>query len=201
MSVKKVFLLGRPGCGKSSAAKYIINHTRDGLWSTERFKDFDILKNMSQQEQYRLKFKPVQYDGFDVIDSSVLTEALQILNHQLIKYIEQATTNKLLLIEFARSNYEEALQHFSPCVLQDIYFLFIDVELDTCIQRIEQRMLHPIPPDDHYISKAMLAQYYTEQKFPEDHMYPGKIERIDNNGSLEDFIRQIDNVVKDIFKP
>lgn len=201
MSTKKVlnvFLLGRPGCGKSSAAKYVINHMHNRAWSAERVIDFNILKKMSQQEQHRLKFRPVPYDGFEVTDSSVLTEALQILNQQLTDCVEQATTDKILLIEFARGNYEEALHYFSPCVLHDAYFLCIDVDLEMCMQRIKQRMIDPVSLDDHYISNATLVQYYTWQKFPGDHMYPGKIEHIDNNGSLEEFTKHIDAFVKKV---
>ncbi len=198
----KLFLLGRPGCGKSSAAKYISKYMKSKGWSAKRFRDFDILQTMTQEEQYKQKFKAVQEDRFDVVDDSVLAEALKRLNIKLTKYIKKVKSNEtLLIIEFARNNYEEALKYFFPDVLQDAYFLFIDVDLNICMQRIEQRMIHPNPPDDHYVSEEMLVKYYTDQKFPENWVLQEKFKFLENNdGTLQDFTKKVHNVVEDIFK-
>ncbi len=196
----KLFLLGRPGCGKSSAAKHIIKHLQDKGWSTQRFKDFDILQEMFEKDQSSQRFKASKYGGFDVLVPEVLDEALKELDIQLVRYVKQVKTDEFVLIEFARSNYTEALEKFSVNVLQDAYFLFIDADLNTCIQRIEQRMIDPKPPDDHYVSEEMLQKYYDEQKFPEKEELAGTFEIVYNHGSFQDFTKKVDNFVKDIFK-
>ena len=198
----KIFLLGRPGCGKSSAAKYIIEHMQDKKWSIQRFKDFDILKEMSEEEQYSQAFKPTLYDGFDVIDEYVFDVALKELDARLCNHVSNVETDQIILIEFARDDYAKALRHFSSVAVQDAYFLFIDAYLDACIERVKQRMIHPTSSDDHYISEEAIQKFYVKQDLPaSSNLLPGKFEKIDNYGSWQDFIRQIDNVVKDIFKP
>ena len=197
----KLFLLGRPGCGKSSAAKHMTALLQSKGWSTRRFMDFSILQAMSQEEKHKNKFKNVQKDRFDVVESVVLDEALERLHLQLVEYMGMAQQNEVLFIEFARSNYEEALTHFSTDVLQNAYFLFIDVDLNICIRRVERRMKNPESLDDHYVSEEMLIQYYTDQKIPSNWVEQGKCSIVNNNNdSLEDFNQKIDNVVKDIFK-
>ena len=201
MSATTVFLLGRPGCGKSSAAKYISKQLQSNNVSTDRLKDFDILKEMMQEEQHKKKFRSVQQDGFDVLDGSVLEEALQRLSMRLVDSVRRAPPNEILFVEFAREDYEDALLKYFPSdILQDAYFLFIDVDLDKCIERIEERMHNPTPPDDHYISQEKLREYYTNQKFPTNATFLGTLKFVDNNGSEQDFMQNIDNFVKDIFK-
>ncbi len=197
----KLFLLGRPGCGKSSAAKHIIKyfHEQDAERLTARFKDFDILQDMFENDTHG-RFQPSLFGGFDVIDGKVLDEAMDKLNDRICRYMADAKTDTLILIEFAREDYIEALQHFSSEVMQNVYFLFIDVNLDTCIYRVEQRMVRPETPDDHYISEKVFRQFYVKQKFPENKDMVAKTRMINNQGSWYDFIKEVDNFMKEILK-
>ncbi len=196
----KLFLWGRPGCGKSSAAKYIIKHLQNERWSIQRFRDFDILKEMSRKKRYSQAFKPTLYGGFDVTEEYVFDVALKKLDARLRRYFAKSKKDEIVLIEFARGDYVKALQHFSSLVLQDAYFLFIDANLDICIQRVKQRMIHPMSSDDHYVSEAAIQKFYTTQDLPTSNMLLGKFEKIDNYGSWQEFTKKIDNVVDDIFR-
>ncbi len=218
--IVKLFLLGRPGCGKSSAAKYIetfVKEIEDKGFSAYRFKDFDILDEMSKDGRYSKYFMRTFYqghEGFDVLESFMLDIALEELDKRLQHHITYVRSNQLLLIEFARTNYIEALAKFSLEVLQDAHFLFIKLELERCIERIENRMIDPKSSDDHYISKEMLQRYYTHQHFPipnEDLMegkfkvvnkqgssVEGKFKIVDNRGPFKEFEMNVDNFVKKI---
>ena len=198
----KLFLLGRPGCGKSSAARHIIKYTESKHWLTKRFKDFDILQKMSKEEQYSESFKQTRYkvfEGFDVLNKDIFDIALKELNEQLNNYIDDSRTNEVILIEFARDDYVAALSNLAPEVLKDAYFLCIDVDINICKERIEKRLEHPMTSDDHYISKHALQKFYRVQKFP-DKSFP-KSFKLDNNGTEREFIKNIINLVdNDIFK-
>jgi len=198
----KLFLLGRPGCGKSSAAKYIMKYVADKQWSTYRFKDFDILQEMSKDEQYRESFKPTFYkgfEGFDVLDKDIFDIALQKLNEQLYGHIANCDRDEIILIEFARDDYIAAFSNLMPQVLADAYFLCIDVDIDICKVRVKKRMENPMTSDDHYISDEALQKFYVDQIFP-DESFPTNF-KLDNNGTEQDFINKLDNLVdNDIFK-
>ncbi len=196
----KLFLFGRPGCGKSSATRHIVKHVQNKKWSIKRFKDFDILKVMSTEDQYKQAFELTLHDGFDVIDEHVFDVALKELESQLSNYIPKAGANEIIIIEFARGNYAEAFQHFSHSVLEDAYILFIDANLDECIKRVKHRMIKPKSSDDHYVSEDAIRKFYREQILPKDGEFQVKLEKIDNNGSLQKFIKKVDNFVDNIFK-
>ena len=200
--VIKIFLLGRPGCGKSSAAKHIIQYIEDRQWSTKRFKDFDILQEMAKEEQYRESFKPTfykEFEGFDVLNKEIFDIALQKLNEQLYHHISTSVKDEIILIEFARDDYIAALSSLMTEVLQGAYFLCIDVNIDICKARIKKRLEKPITSDDHYISDEALQKFYFNQIFP-DESFPTKF-KLDNNGTEQDFIKKINNLVdNDIFK-
>lgn len=196
----KLFLLGRPGCGKSSATRHIIKHLQNKRRSIKRFKDFDILKEMSSEEQYKQDFKATLYDGFDVVNEYVFDEALKELETRLHRYISKAGVNKIIIVEFARNDYVKAFQYFSSFVLNDAHVLLIDTDLDECIERVKRRMDDPKSDDDHYVSEEAIQKFYAEQVLPDSNMLLGKFEKIDNNGTFPEFIAKIDNFVKDIIK-
>ena len=153
---------------KSSTAKHFIECMKNiNRWSTSRFKDFDILYDMFQKDlPISKRFHSSFHGGFDVAPPHALNEALISLNDQLVKYLSTSKADELILIEFARDDYAEALEYFSPDVLNEAYFLFIDADINTCVERVKRRMDCPRSSDDHFISEETLRAYYTNQKLP-----------------------------------
>lgn len=163
----KVFIFGRPGSGKSTAARRIANLAKHIGLLPIRISDYDILHDMFERERNSLsheprKFIPSQYGGFDVIDFSVLDTALKEVQRKAQKHIDEYMSNKqkIILIEFARDDYKKALGFFRPDFLRDAYFLFLDVNIDTCIERVHERIAHPISVDDHFVSDKIIRCYY-----------------------------------------
>lgn len=160
----KIFLLGRPGSGKSTAARLIMKNAHCRGWSAIRIKDYDILYEKFQADTEHYQFRPTPHGGFDVIDLSVLDHALVELERKVQAYLF-ATEKVLLLIEFARDDYSSALKLFSSDFLQDAYFPFIDADLETCIQRIHRRITYDYPgqpkTDNHFVSDEILRNYYS----------------------------------------
>ena len=201
MSVK-LFILGRPGSGKSSAARRIVKLARRRDCSAIRVNDYDILQEMFKADFEHNKFRSTEYNGFDVVDFSIMDTALKEAEKRARKQILSAD---IIVIEFARDNYGEALKHFSRAFLQDAYFLFLDTDTKTCIHRIHNRAANPSTSDDHFVSEKILSCYYHTQEMPstfavEYGIDKGKIKVINNRGSRDKFDKKINDFVNSIFE-
>ena len=73
----KLFVIGRPGSGKTTAAHFIAAFMRDSGQSVDSINDYDFLKTMFDADKEHNKFLPTELGGFDVLDFSVLDVALQ----------------------------------------------------------------------------------------------------------------------------
>lgn len=156
----KIFLLGRPGSGKSTAARYSYLLSKRRGWFTYHINDYPFLLELFQKDTCHQQFRPSGCGGFDVLDFSVLDQALGIVESEANRYSNQDKT--LLLLEFARDDYWHALKQFHSSFLRDSYFLVLNADLNTCIHRVYQRSFHPIYHDDHFISEEMIRSYYQE---------------------------------------
>ena len=167
--LRKVFVIGRPGSGKTTAASMIGTYARNADLEVQRFKDYEILYEMFQEDSKRIyqdskqrKFRPAEYNGFDVLDYTMFDEALVRLQ-DAIKTSEN--DDKVITIEFARANYRKALSLFSSAFLKDSYLLFVDCKLGKCIHRIYERMTTPPQPDFHFVSEYIMQTYYSEENW------------------------------------
>lgn len=161
---QKLFILGLPGSGKSTIACHIVNYSQRNYqdWSAIRLCDYDILYKMFEQDKERndqeeKHFHPIAHDGFYVKASFIYDEALKQLETAIenCKYPD----NVLVIIEFARSDYVRALGNFSDRFLQDAYFLFLNVDIETGMKRVRDRVKHPRSRDDHFVSEYTFEAY------------------------------------------
>ncbi len=205
MSVK-FFILGRPGSGKSTAARHIRTLLRIRDCSCIRINDYKILKKMyeAEREHQRFdRFRPIDNNGFDIIDFEVLNQALERVRNLAEKHTSSADYD-LVIIEFARADYSVAMQIFKPDFLRDAYFLFLDADLDTCIQRVHQRIRHPVTKDDNFISDEMIRNYYDKDNrlymmstlAAEYNLDNKQIKIFENVGPLQDFIAIVDEFIE-----
>jgi adenylate kinase family enzyme len=204
---KKVFVLGLPGSGKSTTARYIAMLAEDRRWHSFRISDYDILYAMFKDDTEH-KFRPTEHGGFDVLNIEVFDEALQELERSVEDWINKTPSeDSLILIEFAREDYLKALKQFDSGFLNNSYFLFINVNIPTCISRIRERVLHPITPDDHFVSEYIFDAYYQKdtQQYEDsilnlctDRTRIKVINNIDSYDCLADKVKQF---VDFIFQP
>jgi adenylate kinase family enzyme len=196
MSVK-LFILGRPGSGKSTAS----HHIATTAWNKGRFvlrlRDYEILLRMFQADDGKEKFRAREHGGFDVRDLSELDTALEELKERIRLHLPLEKRH-VLLIEFARANYSKAFELFSAELLRDAYFLFIETDVETCIQRIRERVAHPLSADDFFVSEDILRGYYGEESrayvasgLQRDFGITKQIEIIDNMGSQREFLENV----------
>lgn len=201
----ELFILGRPGSGKTTAARYISGLARDRRWSSIHINDYTILQEMFQTDTEN-KFRPTQHNGFDVVDFSVLDTALQEVEKRVEEYI---SSMELVTIEFARDDYSKALKQFSPDFLKDAYFLFIDADVETCLQRIHKRVAHPTTVDDHpSLSDDCFRVHYRKDNrpyitsnFKTDYSIDDKrVTIIDNTDSWEKFGEELKQFAENILQ-
>jgi hypothetical protein len=201
---EKLFILGRPGSGKSAAFRHIKQYIEEKYgWSAVHYSDYDILRDMFLYERlYHFNNKPRQFratkhDGFDVLDFSVLDKASGELEKIVRSRYSKNEKDELIVIEFARDNYFKALKLFSFDFLKDAHFLFLDVNLNTCIKRVHERVTHPTSEDDHYVSETILKSYYNKQIMPNSIGKEG-FKVITNRGTLQVFFEKLDRFVDGI---
>ena len=172
--ITKLFILGRPGCGKSTVVRYLTKLAQHENWVPTSYCDYNILYDIFQAELHsplctHQHFEPVDHNGFRVIDFSVLDPALKTIQKKATTSLEDSnpSTQRLFVIEFARDDYIKALHQFDPAFLQDAHFLFLDADVDLCIQRIHDRVAHPTSIDDHFVSDDIITGYYQKDSTPD----------------------------------
>src|SRR5579862_1811436 len=120
----KIFVVGRPGSGKTAVVKDILEHAKNVGVSALRIQDYHILYNMYIEECKKAgapkKFRSTRLGGFDVLDFSVFDSALVLLEEQVWAEINRVpVAPQLITIEFARNNYHHDWSQFSPAFIQD----------------------------------------------------------------------------------
>jgi shikimate kinase len=208
----KMFILGLPGSGKSAVARYISAKIySEGLhWAIRCFNDYKILDDMFHQDTTG-RFKAAESGGFDVFELKVFDEALQTLEQQLNMYIDtlKSEEKKLVLIEFSRNNYEHAFQQFDESFLKDAYYLYLYTELETCKQRIHDRVANPQFEEDHPVSEYIFEAYYfaddgssiADILTKEYRVDKWRVLKVDNNRSFEQASKSIEPFIYSVLNP
>ena len=200
----KLFVLGRPGAGKSYAVRYIAGYLEKRDNSSIHINDYHFLyahfrKDANKQNK---RFHSDGYGGFVIDDEKVFDEALEYIKSEAVKHFD-LELDDLVIIEFARSDYSIALQTFDPEFLRDAYFLFIDADIEICIKRLNKRIRRRKFPDDHHISEEVMRKFYIEDNrlymmvglLDDYHLDNRQVKIVDNTGSIEDFELTITNFI------
>ncbi len=157
---QKIFVLGLPGSGKSTISRYILKymHRYHDEYSITRICDYDILYQMFKDDPDHKSFYPTQHDGFYVKDPSMYVLALKKLEEIVVNDCDYAKKD-LVIIEFARTDYTKAFKNFNPTFLRDAFFLFLDVDIETGMKRVKDRVRNPVCRDNHFVSKFTFEFY------------------------------------------
>jgi adenylate kinase family enzyme len=177
------FIIGRPGSGKSTVAQLLEMLVRDNDWFTYYINDYDLLHDMFSQEEsqpsslHQRQFQatgPKELNAFDVVDFTVLNTVLKKMEEKVIEVAANHSVKKtLFILEFARDNYSHALSLFSSEFLQNSCIIYLDANLEICIERINQRI-----PHGNFVSENIMRNYYCKDDWPtfkQDFNFPGKI--------------------------
>jgi len=182
---------------------------KDREWSVTRIRDYEILQRMFRHDTEKKKFRLADHGGFDVVDFSVLDSALVEVENQVRSHMPAMKENELVIIEFARSDYKTGLEPFSSEFLQNAHILFIDADVETCVQRIHRRVTDHLAVDNHFVSDHILRGYYGNDNRPYMRYLAGLsaeackkgdgtggiVQCVENTGSLDAFYAAIDDFI------
>lgn len=166
--ISYVFLLGRPGSGKSVVYKLCEEKLKRMGMSCQRVDDFLTLKEILAEDK-DFKRHILKNGGFAVTDWSVVDEALQRLNN-LVKKLK--AENKIIFIEFARDNYTNAFKNFTRDVLDESIILYIYSTFEECYRRNVERFkkAKKASHDDHIVPLDLMKTYYRTDDYEQAYL-------------------------------
>jgi adenylate kinase family enzyme len=167
MKYQYVFLLGRPGCGKSALYRELETRMLESgqARTVERVDDFPIvwarlqrdnaLEREGKERIYSRRTDDGGYFPYDNIMDGILKE----VNADVLKIDKP---DHMIFIEFARSNYVEALQNFDPRILEHCIAIYMEVSFEICwarnVARHEAAMAQD--GDDHLVGREAMEELY-----------------------------------------
>lgn len=153
-----VFLLGRPGCGKSLIYRKLSERLREHGLEATRIDDFPILKELLDRDT-KFKRHYRKEGGFVVTDFTILDDVLKEINEKLK---EEEGPDRVIFVEFARDRYLEALKNFEGNVLKRSLLVYIYCPFDVCVKRNVRRFRESGEKnlDDHIAPTDIMERYY-----------------------------------------
>jgi len=162
-----VFLLGRPGSGKSAVYRMLGQRLREeGLASDiTRIDDFPVLRELLDRDtEFKRHYR--KEGGFVVTDFTILDDVLEEINSKL-KELEQS--GRVTFVEFARARYVNALKNFDREVLDHSLILYIYCPFDVCVERNVRRFRENRGKDidEHIVPTDIMEHYYRYDDYEE----------------------------------
>jgi adenylate kinase family enzyme len=154
-----VFLIGRPGCGKSVVFRIIEEQLRAKGFKGElrRIDDFPLLKHIFDTDVEHKRHRPAPGGGLKVTDDTVWDDLAKGLNDQALKL---QSPDRLLFIEFSRDDYVRAFKNFSPKILKNSLIVYVDAPFDVCWERNARRVREEKGLDAHLVSREEMEKTY-----------------------------------------
>lgn len=195
-----VFLIGRPGCGKSVAYRILEEELRvrgyEGKF--KRVDDFPFLKHIFDMDVEYKRHRPAPGGGLKVTDDAVWDELSKALNREALKL---QSPSRLLFIEFSRDDYQRAFKHFNSKLLRDSLVVYIDCPWNVCWERNVRRAKMEKGLDAHLVSKEEMEITYKHDDHEELSKYieaPVLVVRNDLNG-FENLREELKKVADKIY--
>jgi len=162
-----VFLLGRPGSGKSAIYRMLRQRLlEEGLASdVTRIDDFPVLRELLDRDtEFKRHYR--KEGGFVVTDFTILDDVLKEINRKL-KGPEQPS--RVTFVEFARARYADALKNFDRKVLDRSLILYIYCPFDVCVERNVRRFREARGEDidEHIAPTDIMERYYKYDDYEE----------------------------------
>jgi len=194
--VPNVFLIGRPGCGKSAVFRIIEQELRAKGFrgELERIDDFPLLKHIFDTDVEHRRHRPAPGSGVKVTDGTVWDDLIKGLDKQAL---ELQSPDRLLFIEFSRDNYVRAFKNFSPEILKNSLIVYIDCPFDVCWERNIRRARKEQGLDAHLVSREEMEKTYARDDHEELQKHISIPVLVVNNESndMENLKRELKKVV------
>jgi adenylate kinase family enzyme len=196
-----IFLIGRPGCGKSVVYRMLEEELRGRGYrgGLMRIDDFPLLKRIFDTDVEHRRHRPAPGGGVKVTDDTVWDELIRGLDRQAL---ELQGPDRLLFIEFSRDNYRRAFRNFSPEVMRGALIVYIDAPFDVCwernLRRVERERERGL--DSHLVSREEMEFTYARDDHEELQKHVGVPVLVVNNESddLESLRKQLGKIIDKI---
>ncbi|MDI6758033.1 MAG: hypothetical protein QME32_08470 [Endomicrobiia bacterium] len=164
-----IFLMGRPGCGKSEIYRRVAEELKNRKLASDfmRVDDFPKLwAKFTGDDAAEKAGKPRKYSratadgGYLVTNDGVWDEILKEVDADLKNL---SRPGRAIFIEFSRPNYVHSiLNNFSKNVLDAGVVVYIDCSFETCWQRNVRRHEAAVAAggDDHLVSREEMEKTY-----------------------------------------
>ncbi|MBN1899044.1 MAG: hypothetical protein JW827_09720 [Spirochaetes bacterium] len=199
LNKRYIFLLGRPGCGKSAVYNQLVRRLKEENLADEfpRVDDFPKLWKLFQEDTRQKRSRRTEDGGYKVTDDTVWDDLLKEVNQDILPMSREG---RIVFVEFSRDNYTRAFKNFDPNLLDRAMGLYIDVPFEICWRRNVARheKARAEGTDDHLVSKEEMEKTYLHDdglEFADNSSFP--VEVIDNSKEGEDSLnKQIEKIVK-----
>jgi adenylate kinase family enzyme len=154
----RIFLIGRPGSGKTTVARALQDVLKSAGVPTEVkwFSDLAYLwRIFAASDRRDQRVEPTNDDGFFITDQTLYREALENLAER-VKRVR--STNVFIVLEFARRNYTEALGILAHKGVRPDLVVYLDVDLEVAIHRNRQRA--KADRGGHYVSEREMRDTF-----------------------------------------
>lgn len=191
-----VFLIGRPGCGKSVVYRLLEEQLREKGFKggLRRIDDFPILKRIFEEDVEHGRHRPTPDGGVKITDDTVWDDLTKALNRRALRL---QLPDRLLFVEFSRGRYVRAFKNFDPEVLKNSLIIYIDCSWDACWERNVRRAREEKGLDAHLVSQEEMEETYAQDDhddLPKHVDVPVLI--VENDGkSLEELRVELEKVV------
>jgi adenylate kinase family enzyme len=168
MTYRYLFLLGRPGCGKSALyhelEKQILASGQ--AQTVERVDDFPKVwarmhgdDALEQEGKERIYTQRSADGAYLITDESFFDDILKEVSADVLAIDKP---DHLIFLEFARPNYVAAIQNFDERILRRCLAIYMDVSFDICwarnVARHEAEMTQD--GDDHFVYRETMEEIY-----------------------------------------
>lgn len=168
MKYRYVFVLGRPGCGKSALYGELEKRILESgqAETIERMDDFPKLwarfqadDALEQEGKERIYTKRSAEGAYLITNPRFWNEILKELNADALS-INNA--DHMIFLEFARSSYVEAIQNFDQQVLDHCIAIYMQVNFELCWARNVARFEadRTQDGDDHHVYRETMEEIY-----------------------------------------
>ncbi|MCK4648416.1 AAA family ATPase [bacterium] len=158
---RNIFMLGRPGCGKSELYRRLSPSLKKEGFAQEfvRVDDFPKLWNIFVNDKDFKRCRPTEDGGYKVTDSKVWDDILREVNRDIKKLDRKG---KIIFIEFSRPNYAHSLKNFDRKILDKSLIIYIDCSFETCWKRNVRRHKAALTAglDNHLVSREEMEETY-----------------------------------------
>jgi len=193
MKRSAIFVLGRPGSGKSTVSRLVCSELyRQGFpHSLSILSDYRILYRWSRSAERTAAFDRTPSDSFRVTNKEVLDDALKALAAQAL-----ARPQVMPIVEFARASYVEAFANFPRGFVHNSLIVYVNASPDLCRLRNTAQESARITYDSGFVPDDVMRGYYLNDDLPAlQRRSGGCIEISNETESGKDMLTQVREAV------